>query len=289
MAKRLLTQAEEATNDILKPLCQKWGAHAFIKVRVADVLPIENSGIQDSAFRFALQSHFDFVVADADIRPLFAVEFDGDTHASEVQQQRDHRKNQLCERFRFPLLRINSRYLACQYRQMDVLSWFVNYWFASRMIADAYEDGQIPPYEYVDPSMIVSLPGMPNAFPLWLSADVCCRIEKLSENGRCADPIPSCLVGEDKAGNYRAISYIRINERQAVFSLTGMRPQQFQVPASEVLEAIAVHDLYENLMEVLEGRQCSVAVDVLAKKLDDFRAKFTELCSSTYGDPPSVR
>jgi hypothetical protein len=141
MAKRLLTQAEEATNDILKPLCEKWGAHAFIKVRVADVLPIENSGIDDSAFRFALQSHFDFVVADADIRPLFAVEFDGNTHTSDVQQQRDGQKNQLCERFAFPLLRINSRYLVSKYRQMDVLTWFVSYWFAARMIDDAYEQG----------------------------------------------------------------------------------------------------------------------------------------------------
>lgn len=105
MAKRLLTQAEKATYDLLKPLCEKWGTHVFIKVRLADVLPIENSGVNDSAFRFALQSHFDFVVADANYRPLFAVEFDGDTHTAEVQQQRDHQKNQLCERFRFPFLR----------------------------------------------------------------------------------------------------------------------------------------------------------------------------------------
>lgn len=289
MAKRLLTQAEEATNEILKPLCEKWGAHAFPKVRLADVLPIENSGIDDSAFRFALQSHFDFIVTDDDLELLFAVEFDGETHESAVQQARDDKKNQLCERFRIPLLRINSRYLPQTYRQMDLLSWFVNYWFAGRMIDEAYEQGQIPPYEYADPTMIISLPATSKTFPLWLSADVRCHIEKLCEHGRCLDPIPSCLVGSDTAGNYRAISYMRITEKHVVLSLTGMRAQRFHVPASEVLEAIAVHDLYQNLMEVLEGRQSPVALELLREKLDQFREKFTEVCSSTYGDPPTSR
>jgi hypothetical protein len=287
MAKRLLTQAEETTNNVLKPLCEKWGAHAFIKVRLADVLPIENSGINGSAYRFALQSHFDFVVTDADIRPLFAVEFDGDTHISDVQQQRDRQKNQLCERFGFPLLRINSRYLVTQYRQMDVLSWFVNYWFAKQMIFDAYEQGQIPPDAYVDPTMFVSLPGSKDKFPLWLSADVSCRIRKLHNEGHCLDASPSLFVASDEQGNYRAISYLRITETSAVWSLTGMRPQQFPVPATEVLEAIALHDLSEKLKHVLEGRQQPTLLEELAKDLDRFRDQYRVVCSSTYGDPPT--
>ncbi|MBX9788875.1 MAG: DUF2726 domain-containing protein [Pirellulales bacterium] len=289
MAKRLLTQAEEATNDILKPLCEKWGAHAFVKVRLADILPIENSGIDDSDFRFALQSHFDFVVADTDIRPLFAVEFDGRTHASDVQQQRDRRKNQLCERFGLPLLRINSRYLVSKYRQMDVLSWFVNYWFASRMIDDAYEQGQIPPDEYVDPAMFLSLPGSNEEFPLWLTADVLCRIRELHEHGRCLDASPSSFVGSDESGNCRAISYLRITETSAVYALTGMRGQQFPVPASEVLEAIALNDLYEQLSDVIERHQQARPIEELAKYLDSFRDQYALLSSSTYGEPPTLR
>lgn len=137
--------------------------------------------------------------------------------------------------------------------------------------------------------MIISLPGNSNSFPLWLDADVRCRIKKLSENGRCIDPIPSCLVGDDTAGNYRAIAYIRISEEQAFFSVTGMRPQQFNVPASVILEAIAIHDLYEKLMDVFDGGQRAVGIGVLAQKLDDFRGKFNQLCSSTYGVPPTLR
>ncbi len=70
----------------------------FVKVKAASILPIEKSGIDDSAFRFALQSEFDFVVTDDDLRPLFAVEFHGNTHETEVQRQRDRKKNQLLTR-----------------------------------------------------------------------------------------------------------------------------------------------------------------------------------------------
>ncbi len=79
MLKRLLNKSEEATNEVLKPLSDKWGAHAFVKVKAASILPIEKSRIDDSEFRFALQSEFDFVVTDDDLQPLFAVEFDGET------------------------------------------------------------------------------------------------------------------------------------------------------------------------------------------------------------------
>jgi hypothetical protein len=35
--KRLLNKSEEATNTILKEVCEEWGAHVFIKVtRVLD-------------------------------------------------------------------------------------------------------------------------------------------------------------------------------------------------------------------------------------------------------------
>ena len=74
--KRLLNKPEEATNAILKQVCEEWGAHVFIKVRLADVFPLDGSGIAQADYRFALQSHFDFIVTDTDLKPLFAVEFD---------------------------------------------------------------------------------------------------------------------------------------------------------------------------------------------------------------------
>jgi hypothetical protein len=123
----LLNKYEEITYQKLKALTIENGAHVFPKVRVADVLPIESSGIGNIMFRFALQSHFDFVICGPDYEPLFVVEFDGPMHTlSELQKTRDAKKNSICEFFGLSLLRINARYLDKKFRDFDLLTYFVD-------------------------------------------------------------------------------------------------------------------------------------------------------------------
>jgi hypothetical protein len=109
--KKVLNRHKEVTHRRLREACEKWDASVFAKVRLADVLPIEGSGINSKEYAYALRSHFDFVVTDGDHNPLFAVEFDGPGHESSDQAHRDRLKNHLCEHFQLPLLRINARYL----------------------------------------------------------------------------------------------------------------------------------------------------------------------------------
>jgi hypothetical protein len=68
-----------------------------------------------------------------------------------------------------------------------------------------------------------------------------------------------------------------------------MRNQQFPVRASEVLDAIALHDLYDEVENVIAGRKSPRPLEELARQLDDFRARFTFLYSATYGDPPTLQ
>jgi Protein of unknown function (DUF2726) len=102
MVKKLLNLHEEATRSRLKATCSEWGATVFAKVRMADILPIENSGIPDADFRFALRSYFDFVVCDTEHTPLFAVEYDRPSHDKSEQARRDIQKNGLWKGFSFP-------------------------------------------------------------------------------------------------------------------------------------------------------------------------------------------
>jgi len=111
MLKQLLNLPEAETDRRLREICEDFDARVFAKIRVADVLPIEQSGIDDELYRYALQAHFDFVVSDGRSNPLFVVEFDGAGHAEPDAQRRDKMKNDLCERFEVPLLRVNRRYL----------------------------------------------------------------------------------------------------------------------------------------------------------------------------------
>ncbi|MFO0884304.1 MAG: DUF2726 domain-containing protein [Pirellulales bacterium] len=287
--KRLLNRSEEATKSVLDPLTEQWGAHTYPKVRLADVLPIDHSGIDDQSFRFALQSHFDFVVTDHDFLPLFAVEFDGPTHEDDEQKRRDSLKNQLCEKFELPLLRINARYIGEKYRQLDLLTWFVNYWFAQRAIDDAYSSGGIPEDAYVDPTLMMTIPGSSNNFPLWLTADVRMAFHKFRDQGLCVDPGPSSYVGLDTAGNYRAIAYMAVTETLGLMSETGMRWQSFPVPCSELVDAIAEHQVFEDFKFYLENRLAIVPFNTIAERLKWYSKNCQMMMISTGTESQSLR
>jgi hypothetical protein len=65
---------------------------------------------------FAFKSHFDFLVHAPlgerhATQPLFAVEFDGPTHATPEDRARDSRKNRLCLASGLPLVRLDASFL----------------------------------------------------------------------------------------------------------------------------------------------------------------------------------
>jgi hypothetical protein len=142
--KQILNLHEEATHHRLVRARKEWEASVYVKMQLADLLPIEGSGIDETLFRFALQSHFDFVVAKK-LTPIFAVEFDGPHHDDPEQRKRDDRKAELCRFFAFPLLRITARYLPSVYRGYDLLSWCIDNWFLARGFEEAQQRGDISP------------------------------------------------------------------------------------------------------------------------------------------------
>ncbi len=145
MLKKILNLHEKATDRRIRPLCEEFGASVYPKVRVADVLPIEGSGISDQDYQFCLQSHFDFVVADGEELPLFAVEFDGPRHQRDsTQQARDMRKNWLCNRFHLPLLRVSHDHVV-EREGRAFLEYMVELHFLEKVVQAAVERGDHPP------------------------------------------------------------------------------------------------------------------------------------------------
>ena len=274
MLKRLLNGPELYTHERLTRACEENGASLFSKIRLADVLPIEQSGITSAEYKFSLQAHFDFVVADSDQQPLFAVEFDGPSHRRQIQQDRDATKERLCQRFALPLLRINARYLDSRYRDMDLLTWFVQVWFAQQWFNSAQERGDLPDDEIFSSWFITSIPGSTKNFPLWLSASVRNSIQKLWLEGKVLDMIPAQVIGRDKTGNYRAIAFIRLTETTGVVTRTAMRCQSFPVSEAEALDEIVTHDLYEKLKLTLEGRSKPESREIIEAEVSDFVERF---------------
>ena len=87
MLKRMLNSPERITYARLREVCELHVAEVYAKVRLADVLPIEGSGLSQEFYEFALQSHYDFVVTGRDQVPLFALEFDGPQHDHSPQSE----------------------------------------------------------------------------------------------------------------------------------------------------------------------------------------------------------
>lgn len=272
--KKLLNLQEEATHEKLERVCSDWGARVFAKPRVADVLPIEGSGISSTAYGYALRAHFDFVVADEETKALFAVEFDGPSHASLEAQKKDTAKDELCAKFGLPILRINSRHLLRRYRQLDLLTWIVEVWFLEREFDRAQERGDIPWDEGFDPIWLSGPLGSKTTFPLWLSLGLKDQFRKLAEAGKIAEPVPTMLVGSDEAGNTRAIASLMIDGTCGVVGRTAARRQQFPFPIDQLVEELAVFELHGNLQQVLVGKALAISADNVDSALRAFAARY---------------
>ena len=143
--KRIIANKYEAkVHDAIKAVAEKSNCVVYPKVRIADVLNIDRSGLNNQAYSYALKAHFDFLVADSESLPAFSVEFDGPTHETPEGRRRDELKNDICESLGLPLLRITAAYLEEENETMSLLAWLTDLWFMSEAFLDAQESGTIP-------------------------------------------------------------------------------------------------------------------------------------------------
>ncbi len=145
----LLSTYEIAADAALRKMAERYGVRVCPKVRVADVLRIEESGLPKDEYSYALRAHFDFVIADGDNGfPDFAVEFDGYQHQTDPGTiLRDYMKDAICQKLGLPILRIDARYLIPLNKWGTVLGWLVAIWYLQKGFRDAQERGEVPPGE----------------------------------------------------------------------------------------------------------------------------------------------
>jgi len=142
--KILANHYEAAVHTAIKGVIEKNDCTVFPKVRVADALDIDRSGIDNEAYSYALKAHFDFLIADKSSLAKFAVEFDGPSHDTLEVQRKDALKNSICEKLGLPLLRVTADYLEEENESMSLLAWLIDVWFIFEVFLDAQEAGSIP-------------------------------------------------------------------------------------------------------------------------------------------------
>lgn len=117
-----------ATDACLRRVCTRWKADVDVKQRVADVLDIDALGLTGDDRWYALSAHFDFVVW-RDNDPKFAIEFDERHHFTDpAQLVKDERKNAICKKAFFPILRLEDGSLR-RVGNTQVVEWLSDLWF----------------------------------------------------------------------------------------------------------------------------------------------------------------
>lgn len=278
MLKKLQNKPEKLTHKYLDGVSKKYGAQVFPKIGLADVFEITRSGISDELYNFALKAHFDTIVYNSDLAPLFAVEFDGRTHTEDFAQiQRDIKKDTLCEHFDFPLLRINDVFIDKQYGdgELNLLSWLIEVWFAHKWFEKELETGGLPPDEPFSPRSFQSISGLKGEFPLWLSRGALGKIVRLNMAGQIEDSYPATAVYIDQYNDYHSLAWVVIEDSIVAFTKKKMSGQHFPVPIFDLLEDITVVDLSEKLTNILDGKDFHQTINQLNAEINNHQSQYT--------------
>jgi len=133
---------EKVTDRLLTTAAADHGDRLLAKVRLADVIEVEN--LTGRAKQYGLSSHFDFVMVRADTsEPRFAVELDGSKHWTDpAVKERDRLKDDLCELAELPLLRVTSAFTRQQGR-WTVLTYLVDAFYLAEAFYEAQVSGSV--------------------------------------------------------------------------------------------------------------------------------------------------
>lgn len=238
----LLNRSEEAVLRELQNIASDNGMRAFVKPRLSDVIQKGNTRLTDREFEFYTRSHCDFVLTDAQARPLMIVEYDGPLHQSSAkQQERDEIKNELCRQAEIGLLRINDRYVTKLYRGMSVLRWIVEVTELEKAFYEAQEKGDIPWDEPFDPAFLQPVDSS-SRFPYWLSASA---TQSFHNFFKTLDPdIPKGWNGiSDGApvdfGDLQPVQRLALLEQVPLDAIVAPRPQTRALVREEGLQQCA--------------------------------------------------
>jgi hypothetical protein len=106
------------------------------------------------------------------------------------------------------------------------------------------------------------------------AGDVRRNIRRIYESGKCKSPVASSVIGVDAAGNYHAVGFIRISDDSVASSKVAMRNQLFPATTALLTEEVLIHELYQELLDVIRGRGRLVSRAELGAAIAAFRMRY---------------
>ncbi len=273
--KRIENKQEERTHEILDDIARKYEARIFAKMRVADTLIIENSGLPNNEYSYAFKAHFDFVIVNKDSIPEFAVEFDGLQHKFDPSSiYRDKLKNNICRKLDFPLLRITSEYFEKIGRFPTILSWITELYFLQKFFYVAQDKGEIPLDE---PWMWFSVCGYDpvvhyRAFLI-----------NAYDKGLCCNDVIKFISGRSKdRKSYATLSILKIQDNKYIANFVEcLAIKFFAITAHDISNEISKYNIYKRFRKYIEGNNISTYTYAEVSKMQEDFVKQHDICSST--------
>lgn len=280
----LVNKYEEITHKTLQEAVSKADAQVFAKVRVADVLQIERSGITDQEYSYALSAHFDFVIAAADSSAEFAVEFDGRQHSIDSAViERDALKNSICKKLGLPLLRLGTEDLR-QIGRFRLIGWLTEVWFLQKAFYEAQERGEVAYDEDFHFGFILGLGYFKDGTFVEIdisdakaSLDILASlnrdkikvvpttpydpfahyrilIQRLYRKGVCLHPVPEHMSARHPKGYHIGVAIVQLPDGRTIIGQGRCQLFGFQTISShELCEDLAVLDAAEKLQKYQKG------------------------------------
>jgi hypothetical protein len=281
---RLLNRYEEIVFDEISKVGQKYGLSVYPKVGLADVIDLDKIDIDYAHKSFGLRSHFDFIIS-RDYQPLYAVEFDGPSHSTDKQRERDTKKDRLCKLDGLPILRVNSRHITKDFGDLTLLAWIMETFEMQCGFYEAQESGQIPYDEPFDPFNLMTMKDGKFVHPLWLSQRHQREMRTLHEQGLIQNFGSSGWIGENESGVMRGIEYIHVTATHGAWVETAMRAQQFPILFSDLLGEILAIQLMERVRAYLDGDISLEPLAAIEQRIDRLKCKYKMLRAHSISGP----
>ncbi|WP_458792668.1 DUF2726 domain-containing protein [Yoonia sp. MH D7] len=138
MLRKFRNFSEDRIQQQIRAVIGRHGAELHEKVRVADIVNIDMLDRRELG-TYALQSHFDFVLVDANQHAVVAIEFDGPGHST----SNDEKKNSICNQANLPLFRIYGFQEVRDINAMTLTRYLVELVFHARVFQQMIADGHL--------------------------------------------------------------------------------------------------------------------------------------------------
>lgn len=275
----LVNESEVTTNEELNKAASKYGALVYPKVRIADIVEIDQILLEKDS-SYALMAHFDFVITiGRELSPEFAIEFDGSSHNDPKTQERDRKKNSICQKYEIPLFRIKSNFLkpigdfpknnsrSIFAGKFDSLAgWLVETWFLQKAFYEAQDNALIPEDEpFLWFSFIGHDPFAQSALYLHKKYQ-----EKLSMTIR-----PKIMKGhDDNEITWATLAILQLHNGLYIYGEAECTSINFDsFSAYELSEELAILEIVQHFEEI-KVRTRLFTQEQIVKKEEEFRKKY---------------